>query len=84
MVDPFEAELEESRHIAKRLTKAGLIERYNAKNDIYTLPRRADGDCRFLDAQTRRCTVYEKRPNTCRKHPQVGPRPHHCPFGARS
>ncbi|MEX8496351.1 YkgJ family cysteine cluster protein, partial [Leptothrix ochracea] len=36
-----------------------------------------------LDAQTRRCTVYEQRPNTCRKHPQVGPKPGYCPYGAR-
>lgn len=84
LVDPFEAEHEEPRLIAKRLIKASLIERYNAKHDIYTLPRRADGDCRFLDAQTRRCTVYDKRPGTCRKHPQVGPRPNHCPYGQRS
>jgi Fe-S-cluster containining protein len=26
--------------------------------------------------------VYEKRPNTCRLHPQVGPRPGYCPYGA--
>jgi len=83
LVDPFEAEHEEPRLIAKRLVKASLIERYNAKNDIYTLPPRADGDCRFLDAQTRPCTVYDKRPGTCRKHPQVGPRPNHCPYGRR-
>ena len=34
-------------------------------------------------AKTRRCTVYDKRPNTCRKHPQVGPRPGYCPHGRR-
>ncbi|MDP4732351.1 MAG: YkgJ family cysteine cluster protein, partial [Limnohabitans sp.] len=26
-------------------------------------------------------TVYDKRPNTCRLHPQVGPKPGFCPFG---
>ncbi len=25
--------------------------------------------CRFLDPKTRRCTVYEARPNVCRKYP---------------
>jgi Fe-S-cluster containining protein len=35
-----------------------------------------------LDAKTRRCTVYDKRPNTCRLHPQVGPKPGYCPYGA--
>jgi Fe-S-cluster containining protein len=34
-----------------------------------------------LDATTRRCTVYAQRPNTCRLHPQIGPRPNHCPYG---
>ena len=51
------------------------------KNSIFSLARRATGDCQFLDAVTRRCTVYELRPNTCRLHPQVGPRPGHCPYG---
>jgi len=27
--------------------------------------------------------VYEQRPNTCRKHPQVGPRPNFCPYGLK-
>ncbi len=81
LVDPFEAEHEEPKQIARRLTKAGLLDHFNFKNEIYTLARRASGDCRFLDAVTRRCTVYEKRPQTCRLHPQVGPRPGHCPYG---
>jgi Fe-S-cluster containining protein len=82
LVDPFEAQNEPAKQIAKRLTKSGLIEHFNFKNSIYTLARRASGDCLYLDAVTRRCTVYEKRPNTCRLHPQVGPRPGHCPYGA--
>jgi Fe-S-cluster containining protein len=84
VVDPFEAEHEDPRQIAKRLTKAGVLERFNAKHGIFTLARRADGDCRFLNARTRRCTVYAQRPDTCRKHPQVGPRPGHCPYGTRA
>jgi Fe-S-cluster containining protein len=82
LVDDFEAQHEPAKQIAKRLTKAGLIEHFNFKNSIFTLARRASGDCHYLDAVTRRCTVYEKRPNTCRLHPQVGPRPGHCPYGA--
>jgi Fe-S-cluster containining protein len=82
LVDPFEAEHEEPKTIAKRLLKAGLIEHFNFKNSIFTLARRANGDCANLDAKTRRCTVYDKRPNTCRLHPQVGPRPGYCPYGA--
>ncbi|KDB50503.1 hypothetical protein X805_39020 [Sphaerotilus natans subsp. natans DSM 6575] len=83
LVDPFEAEHEEPRLIARRLVKARQVERYNQKNGIFTMARRANGDCQFLDTNTRRCTVYENRPNTCRKHPQVGPKPGHCPYGAR-
>jgi Fe-S-cluster containining protein len=84
LVDPFEAEHEEPKQIAKRLTKAGAIERFNIKHGIFTMARRASGDCRYLDAHTRRCTAYEQRPDTCRKHPQVGPRPGYCPFGAKA
>ncbi len=84
LVDPFEAEHEAPKQIAKRLAKAGLIDHFNFKNNIFTLARRANGDCQFLDGRTRRCTVYELRPSTCRKHPQVGPRPGHCPYGPKA
>lgn len=83
LVDPFEAEHEAPKQIARRLEKAGQVDHFNFKHGIFTLARRASGDCLFLDAITRRCTVYEKRPDTCRKHPQVSPRPGHCPHGPR-
>lgn len=83
LVDAFEAEHEEPRLIARRLVKAKVVERYHAGSGIYTLARRANGDCQMLDAQTRRCTVYDRRPDTCRAHPAVGPRPGHCPYGRR-
>lgn len=78
LVDPFEAEHEVPKQIARRLEKAGVIGHFNFRHGIYTLARRASGDCLFLDAVTRRCTVYERRPDTCRRHPQVGPRPGYC------
>jgi Fe-S-cluster containining protein len=81
LVDAFEAEHEEPKQIAKRLSKAGLIEHFNFKNSIFTIARKSSGDCYFLDSQSRRCTVYELRPQTCRKHPQVGPKPGYCPYG---
>lgn len=84
VVDPFEAEHEAPKQIARRLGKAGLVDHFNFKSGIFTLARRASGDCHFLDAASRRCTVYAQRPATCRLHPQVGPRPGHCPFGARA
>ena len=84
LVDPFEAEHEAPKQIARRLARAGLIEHFNFRHAIFTLARRASGDCRFLDAVTRRCTVYEQRPDTCRRHPQVGPRPGYCPYRLRA
>lgn len=83
LVDAFEAEHEEPRLIARRLVKGKQVERYNQKDGIFTMARRANGDCQFLDEATRRCSVYDKRPGTCRKHPQVGPRPGYCPHGAK-
>ena len=43
LVDPFEAEHEDPRQIAKRLVKAGVIERFHQKSGIFTVMRRADG-----------------------------------------
>jgi hypothetical protein len=63
------------------LIKMKLIEHFNFKNNIFTLARRSSGDCQYLEARTRTCTVYEKRPSTCRLHPQVGPKPGFCPYG---
>ncbi|WP_410497490.1 YkgJ family cysteine cluster protein [Chitinibacter sp. S2-10] len=82
VVDEFDA-VEPAKNIAKRLMKARIIEHFNFKNEIYTLARRSNNDCIYLDAQTRRCTIYENRPNTCRKHPQVGPRPGHCAYNRK-
>lgn len=31
-----------------------------------------DSACMFLDAETRRCTVYEHRPTPCREYPGTG------------
>lgn len=84
LIDTFEAENEDPARIAKRLQKSRLIERYNTKAEVFTLVRRADGDCTYLHPQTRRCTVYELRPDTCRLHPQKkSPRVGYCAFGAK-
>jgi len=34
-----------------------------------SLREHANGDCVFLDSQTRTCTVYESRPKQCRSWP---------------
>lgn len=33
----------------------------------YTLPKQPDGGCIYLDG-TRRCSIYEERPETCRRY----------------
>ena len=84
LVDEYEAQEEDPARIAKRLQKARIVERYNTKSARFTMARRADGDCVYLDAKTRRCTVYADRPDTCRQHPQqISPRVGHCPFGRK-
>lgn len=82
LVDAFELGAP-PKEIARRLKKAGVIERLNHRHGVFTLARRASGDCIYLDAATRRCTIYERRPDTCRRHPQVGPRPGFCAYQPR-
>lgn len=79
VVDAFEAE-EPLKPIARRLEKAGIIDHFNFKSGLFTLARHANGDCVYLDAATRRCTIYERRPDTCRNHPRIGPRPGYCAY----
>ncbi|MGL6069891.1 YkgJ family cysteine cluster protein [Craterilacuibacter sp.] len=79
VIDEFEME-EPIKSLAKNLQKQKVIEHFNFKHSLFTLSRRANGDCSYLDQKTRLCTIYELRPNTCRKHPQVGPRPGFCAY----
>ncbi len=83
VVDAFEAE-EQPKKIAKRLKKEGLIEHFNGKREVFTLARRANSDCMYLHPTTRRCTIYNVRPDICREHPQVGPRPGFCAYEKRA
>lgn len=82
LVDEFERE-EPSKNIAKRLQKAGVIEHFNHKSEVFTLSRRSNGDCMYLHQKTRRCTIYLLRPDTCRNHPQIGPRAGYCAWIAK-
>lgn len=79
LIDAFELQ-ENMKRIYKRLCKNGFVEHFHAKTNTFTLTRLANGDCLYLDAKTRRCTIYEKRPDTCRNHPQIGPRSGYCAF----
>ncbi len=67
------------KKLARRLEKEGLIQHFNPRSQIFTLEQRHGRDCIFLDAKSRLCTVYEKRPEVCRRFPKIGPRPGWCP-----
>ena len=79
LISAFEAE-EPIKKLAKKLKKGGVIEHFNYKHKVFTLVRLSNYDCLYLDGVERRCTIYKKRPDTCRKHPLVGPRPGYCPY----
>ncbi len=71
------------KKIARELEQDGIIEHYSPAQSLFTLARQANSDCVFLDAQTRRCTIYDVRPAVCRRYPQVGPKPGYCPYEAQ-
>ena len=79
VVDAFATE-ERLKRVATKLKKVGVIEHYTPSRAIFTLARRANLDCIYLDQKSRRCTVYNVRPEICRKHPQIGPKPGYCPY----
>lgn len=63
----------------RRLHQAGYVRDHFIKTGLFILEQRNGVDCIFLHPTTRRCTVYEKRPDVCRKFPSIGPRPGYCP-----
>jgi uncharacterized protein len=66
---------------AKKLKKEGYITSYREGSEFFMLTQKANQDCYFLDTKTRLCTVYEKRPDTCRDFPEVvGPKVKFCPY----
>jgi Fe-S-cluster containining protein len=80
LISDFEAENEQPKNLAKQLMKQGVVEHFNFKTSVFTLTRLSNNDCLYLARDTRRCTIYDKRPKTCREHPQVGPKPNHCAY----
>ncbi len=77
LVDEFEAG-EPLKNIARRLMKEGVVQHVSHRDGIFTLTQHSSGDCLYLDRESRRCTIYERRPDTCRNHPTIGPRPGFC------
>lgn len=69
---------EGSKKIAKKLIKEKIIKSYRQSTEFFMLESKPNGDCIFLN-EHRLCSVYEKRPETCRKFPEIGPRPGFCP-----
>ena len=67
------------KKVARRLMSDGVVHQFRASTGLFTLAQTPDGDCRFLGKEDRLCTVYERRPGVCRRFPEVGPRPGHCP-----
>jgi Fe-S-cluster containining protein len=71
------------KKLARRLEREGIIQAYVARTQIFVLEQRGGRDCIFL-SRDRLCTVYEKRPEVCRKFPSIGPRPGFCPVSPRN
>jgi Fe-S-cluster containining protein len=71
------------KQVAKKLMKQKVIQAYQQKSQLFVLEQRNGRDCIYLD-KDRRCTVYEKRPEVCRKFPKIGPRPGFCPARRKS
>ncbi|MBY0470443.1 YkgJ family cysteine cluster protein [bacterium] len=69
---------ESQKKIARRLEKEGIIQSYRAHSQLFILQQRNGRDCIYLN-KNRLCTVYDKRPEVCRKFPKIGPRPGYCP-----
>lgn len=68
------------KKLAKRLKKEKVITSYREGTEFFMITQKANSDCYFLDSRTRLCTVYERRPDTCRQFPaQIGTRVGFCP-----
>jgi uncharacterized protein len=79
VITDFEAG-EPIKKLAKKLKKEEIIEHFYFKKQVFTLVRFANNDCLYLDYKSRKCKIYNQRPETCRNHPFIGPRPGYCPY----
>jgi uncharacterized protein len=70
------------KKVAKQLIREGIVSTYRQGTGLFMLTQRDGGDCYFLD-KNRLCTVYERRPEVCRKFPDIGPRPGWCPASSK-
>jgi Fe-S-cluster containining protein len=79
LIDAFDLQ-DKLKLVARKLIKERLVEHFHSKSETFTRARMANGDCIYLDSHSRRCTIYDLRPDTCRNHPHIGPRPGYCAF----
>lgn len=82
LMDEFEIS-DNLKLVAKRLKKERIVDHYHSKTETFTLSRMANGDCLYLHPESRHCTIYHERPDTCRNHPHIGPKPGFCAFVAK-
>ncbi|MDR3605868.1 MAG: YkgJ family cysteine cluster protein [Oligoflexia bacterium] len=73
---------ESLKRVAKRLKSEGYIQAFVPRTQLFVLEQRNGRDCIFL-GKDRLCTVYQKRPEVCRKFPTIGPRPGFCPVAKK-
>jgi Fe-S-cluster containining protein len=79
-----EADFENSiSRLVTRLQKEGVLQSYRASTELFMISRQANGDCVFLTKE-RKCSIYDKRPETCRKFPLIGLRPGFCPANPKT
>lgn len=74
----FHLELSPKEQIKEAL-KNPAVTRFTPSTEKFTLAQKPDGSCFYLD-KFKKCTRYQDRPDTCRNHPQVGPRPGYCAY----
>ncbi len=66
------------KKLARRLTSQKIVRSFRATTGLFILEHSPAGECVFL-GKDRLCTVYDKRPDVCRRFPEIGPRPGWCP-----
>lgn len=77
----FDRESSEREQMKAALAHPG-VDRYTGSIEKFVLSQKMNNSCYFLDANGR-CTVYENRPDTCRNHPEIGPKPGSCAYYPR-
>ena len=78
ILDEFHTELPLKDQIKEAL-KNPAIKRYTPSTEKFTLTQKPNGSCFYLNVEGR-CSQYDLRPNTCRNHPRIGPKPNFCAY----